>query len=64
MDFHAIAPGWFTATIDGRQWYGRSATEIIMLALACRSEYLLDRTAPARSQDNVASHHTAQTPLP
>lgn len=64
MDFHAIGHGWFSATIDGRQWYGRSFTAIILLAFQANSEYFVERTAPARSQFDEPSHHAPETPLP
>lgn len=55
MDFEQIAPGWYRATIDGRQWYGRSATEIVILALDSRSKYFNDHRHPARSRDDELS---------
>lgn len=51
MNITAYCPGWLTATIDGRTYFARSATEIALLAFTASSEYSKDHRRPHSSRE-------------
>jgi hypothetical protein len=58
METESFMQGWYRTIAHGRAYYARTATESILLALACVCEYYDKPRAPARS-DEDADHHRA-----